>query len=177
MRESFLQAQQPAIEKGLLMKHAMTASQIQAIIEHADQQCKDRRVRLTDKRKQILWVLISAQKPLSAYELVELYKEKFDINIPAMSAYRILDFLQEQNLVHKLQLTNRYIVCAHIACEHNHGVQQFLICRKCHAVKEIAIPKNIIDELTSQVTCAEYHLMNLQLELHCLCKQCKKDVQ
>ena len=157
----------------LLMKHLITTSQIQAIVEHADQHCKDRGVRLTDKRKQILRTLISAQKPLSAYEVVEFYKENFKTNIPAMSVYRILDFLQEENLVHKLQLTNKYIVCAHIACEHQHGVQQFLICRKCQAVKEISIPKNIIDELAEQVTHAEYQLINPQLELQCLCKNCQ----
>jgi Fur family transcriptional regulator, zinc uptake regulator len=86
------------------MKNPIATTQIQAIIEHAARHCKDRGVRLTDKRKQVLQALISAQKPLSAYEIVELYKENFKLNIPTMSVYRILDFLQEENLVHKLQL-------------------------------------------------------------------------
>ena len=37
-----------------------------------------------------------------------------------MSIYRILEFLESQQLVHKLKLTNRYVACVHITCNHEH---------------------------------------------------------
>ncbi|WP_197473994.1 Fur family transcriptional regulator, partial [Oleiphilus sp. HI0066] len=77
-------------------------SQINKIINSAEQQCKAKGVRLTDKRKQVLSALIESKKALSAYELVDYLKDEFKAPLPAMSVYRILDFLQTEQLVHKL---------------------------------------------------------------------------
>ena len=51
---------------------------------------------------------------MSAYELVDYCKETYGVSPPPMSVYRILDFLQQERLVHKLNLANKYIACAHI---------------------------------------------------------------
>ena len=114
-------------------------SNMNSIIQHAEQHCKNHGVRLTEKRKQVLAGLIQTDKALSAYELIDVCKEQCGEVIPAMSVYRILEFLESENLVHKLKLANKYVVCAHIRCDHAHGVPQFLICGKCNKVKEISI--------------------------------------
>lgn len=149
-------------------------SKIQAIIEHADQQCKNNGARLTDKRKQILSGLLQSEKALSAYELVEYYKKEFDETIPAMSVYRILEFLEEEHLVHKLNLANKYVACAHIACHHDHAVSQFLICQQCQRVKEIDIRDTVVQSLQQDVQDAGFKLDSPQLEINCLCENCAK---
>ena len=58
-----------------------------------------------------------------------------------MSVYRILDFLEENGLIHRLNTTKKYIACSHIACEHPHEAPQFLICKSCSKVEEVSIPK------------------------------------
>lgn len=145
---------------------------IDGIMEHAERHCKAHGTRLTVKRKQVLSGLIQSNKALSAYELIEFCKENYGESIPAMSVYRILEFLKNEHLVHKLNLANKYVACAHITCDHAHGVPQFLICGKCNRVKEISIKQTTITELKEAVNNAGYQLVSPQLEMNCLCDNC-----
>ena len=145
---------------------------VERIIEHAEKHCKTHGARLTNKRKQVLSGLLKSQKALSAYELVDYCKTEFGETIPAMSVYRILDFLKDEHLVHKLNLANKYVACSHITCDHDHGVPQFLICGECQKVEEITICESTISELQQAVVDAGFHLMSQQVELDCLCGDC-----
>ena len=153
----------------------MNKQQLTKVMDKAVNMCSLSGGRLTEKRKRILELLLLSNTPLSAYEVADAYNKKADTSMPAMSVYRILDFLESEQLVHKLSSANKYVACSHIACDHDHAVPQFLICNKCQRVKEIAITKRIIDELDEQVTNAGYHLVNSQLELDCLCAECVED--
>ncbi len=147
-------------------------NKVERIVNHAESHCKAHGARLTNKRKIILSGLLEVGKAMSAYELVDYCKDQFGESIPAMSVYRILDFLQEENLVHKLSLANKYIACAHITCDHAHGVPQFLICGNCQRVEEITINKSTINTLRRNVEDAGFHLVSPQLEMNCLCHDC-----
>ncbi|VUD62566.1 Zinc uptake regulation protein [Thalassocella blandensis] len=138
----------------------------------AQDMCAHSGGRLTEKRSRILELLLLSKTPLSAYEVAEAYNKTAETSMPPMSAYRILDFLESEQLVHKLSSTNKYVACSHIACDHAHEIPQFLICGSCQKVKEIAISKRIVDELDEQVANAGYKLTNSQLELQCLCETC-----
>ena len=145
---------------------------IDTIIEHAEQNCKSHGSRLTTKRKQVLSLLAQTNKALSAYDLIDLFVKENGEKIPAMSVYRILDFLEAEHLVHKLKLANKYIACSHITCKHEHGVPQFLICSVCNAVKEITVNKSTINELNDSVEKAGFKLVSPQLEINCICNDC-----
>lgn len=147
-------------------------NRVDDIIQHAERHCKAHGSRLTVKRKQILSGLIQSNKALSAYELIDFYKEQYGENIPAMSVYRILDFLEDEHFVHKLNLANKYVVCAHISCDHEHEIPQFLICRKCSKVKEISIRPDTIAELQASAQEVGFKLITPQLEMNCLCEGC-----
>lgn len=140
----------------------------------ASQLCQKLGGKLTDKRKNILLLLLSAQKPLSAYDLVDQYKTQFSENLPAMSVYRMLNFLLEVKLAHKLETTNQFVACSHIICEHDHEIPQFLICDQCHAVREIGVKKQLIEDLSESIESTGFSLSSQQLELHGLCGSCKK---
>ncbi|TQV88564.1 Fur family transcriptional regulator [Aliikangiella coralliicola] len=148
---------------------------IDYIIKHAEQHCKNNGSRLTDKRKNVLAGLLQSEKALSAYELANYCAKELDQSLPAMSVYRILDFLQEEQLVHKLNLANKYVACSHITCDHAHEVPQFLICSDCQRVTEIGINKKIIQTLQANVEEAGYHLKSPQLEINCICEACVKE--
>lgn len=150
----------------------MKKQNLKKIMGKAEDMCAHSGVRLTEKRKRILELLLVSKTPLSAYEVADAYNKGSDNNMPAMSVYRILDFLEAEQLVHKLSSANKYVACSHIACDHAHEIPQFLICGNCQNVKEIAISKSIIDELDKQVASAGYKLLNSQLELQCLCESC-----
>ena len=150
----------------------MKEQQIGVIINKAKDSCARLGVRLTEKRKRILEILLVSGVPLSAYEIADAYSKAFDESIPAMTVYRILDFLETEHLLHKLSSTNKYVSCSHISNGCKHDIPQFLICGKCQSTKEISIPKGVIDELEKIVIKAGYTLTQSQLELKGLCSNC-----
>jgi Fur family zinc uptake transcriptional regulator len=147
-------------------------TKLQTIINHAEQSCKAHGSKLTTKRKQVLSGLLQSDRAMSAYELVDYCKEVYGESPPPMSIYRMLSFLQDEHLVHKLNLANKYIACAHITCDHEHGVPQFLICGDCQRVEEITVGKSTINTLKRKVEEAGFHLTSPQLEINCRCNQC-----
>ena len=143
------------------------------VLERAEQECQQAGVRLTVKRKNILALLLQSKQPLSAYDLVEQYRSQFAEALPAMSVYRILNFLVDNKLVHKLETTNQFLACAHIACDHEHQVPQFLICDRCHSVTEVGLRKPLVRELHESVKKTGFVVANQQLELHGTCALCR----
>ena len=129
--------------------------------------------KLTPKRAAILTVLIESRQPLSAYEVVANYNQTQSHPIQPMSAYRILNFLQSEKLVHKLETQNKYIACAHINCSHPHSIPHFLVCRQCQQVQEIHIPEHIVDELSRHARHSGFTLDQSQIELDGLCDKCR----
>ncbi len=142
------------------------------LLSKVDQKYKNRGIKLTEKRQKVLSVLLNAKQSLSAYEIVDAYKEEFNQPIPAMSVYRILDYLMEIDLVHKLESVNQFLVCEHAACEHEHAKAQFLICDDCHSVQEISVDKSVFNTLNKSVANSGFSLRTLQLELHGTCLAC-----
>lgn len=151
---------------------ASSTKGLQAIIEHAERQCRERGSRLTEKRKKVLSGLLQSERSLSAYELIDYCNKHYDESFPAMSVYRILEFLEKEQLVHKLNLANRYVACVHISCDHEHEVPQFLICTACQRVKEFSIGRSTLATIRRHVEEAKYRLTSPQLELNCLCEDC-----
>ncbi len=149
-----------------------TSKAIDTIISSAEKRCAEKGVRLTEKRSQVLTGLIQSKKALSAYELIDYCREHLGQQLPAMSVYRILGFLEGINLVHRLQLAKKYVACSHISCDHKHGIPQFLICNGCDAVEEIRIPHSVINLLKDSVSEAGFHLASPQLEFGCYCSNC-----
>ena len=150
----------------------MNKQQLNRVIDKAKAVCAQSGGRLTEKRKAVLERLLVSNRPLSAYEITDAYNQSAVKPMPAMSVYRILEFLEAENLVHKLSSTSKYIACSHISCEHEHQISQFLICGKCQSAKEITISKEIINELGELIGKVGYALTNPQLELQCLCERC-----
>ena len=141
-------------------------------IDHAEQQCQRNGTKLTKKRKIVLLGLLKTKRAMTAYELSDFCKEELDESMPTMSVYRILEFLESQELVHKLKLANRFVACIHISCNHKHATPQFLICINCYKVSEISIKESIIKALRNSVDSAGYTLVTPQIEMNCLCEEC-----
>jgi len=146
--------------------------EIEKIIYKSQEACTSAGVKLTNKRKNVLIVLLNSKTPLSAYDIADRYKVRFKESLPVMSIYRMLDFLIKEKLVHKLETSGQYISCAHITCDHQHETPQFLICDHCGSVKEVSMKKPIVDEIERSVRKTGFTLAHRQLELHGICKNC-----
>ena len=142
------------------------------IVEIAEQQCIEQGIRVTKKRVRVFSLLQASKKAVSAYELAESYEQNFGEQVPVMTVYRVLDFLQNENLVHKLETANKFIVCEHIGCNHKHSASQFLICKECLKVKELGVSKEKFEELKQTIEDAGFYIDTHQLEMNCICNGC-----
>jgi Fur family zinc uptake transcriptional regulator len=152
----------------------LTPEPTMSVSNMADEASAKAGIKLTPKRKNVLMLLLASDTPLSAYELADQCKAEFGYAMPAMSVYRMLDFLTENNLAHKLVSENKFVSCAHSRCAHKHEVPQFLICENCHQVKEVGIKREVFEALEVSVHQAGFQLHQSQIELKCLCDACAK---
>ena len=88
--------------------------------------------RLTPVRRRTLQILLESHRALGAYDVLERLASDGYGNQPPV-AYRALDFLEEQGLVHRIRRLNAFTACMHPGEIH---APAFLICRECHAVAE-----------------------------------------
>ena len=150
-------------------------SSVDPIVDFAEEQCSTHGTRLTPKRKRVLSALLQSDRALSAYELIDVCKDRYGDTLQAASMYRILDFLNKEQLVHKLSLANQYVACSHITCDHDCTVSQFLICNKCKKVKEIGVASSTVDEFQSAINRAGFQLASTQFEINCICDSCASE--
>jgi Fur family zinc uptake transcriptional regulator len=105
-----------------------------AMLARAAAMCEQRGARLTDLRRQVLGLILDADGPIGAYDLLERLRAQRGPSAPP-TVYRALDFLQDQGLVHRLERLSAFVGCIE-GHKHTHAAQ-FLICRTCRRVTEM----------------------------------------
>lgn len=97
--------------------------------------CARQGAQLTELRRSVLALILTAEKPSTAYQLLDRLKGTRKSAAPP-TIYRALDFLIKHRLIHKVERLNAFVACAEARDSHRHPVQ-FLICSQCGAVTEI----------------------------------------
>jgi Fur family zinc uptake transcriptional regulator len=143
------------------------------VLQTAKALCDEQGVKLTPKRQSVLEVLLKGQEPLTAYELADRVSHYTKQLTKPMSIYRILDFLVGQHLVHRLNMTNKYVACNKIRCCQEHGLSQFLICSKCERVQEVTMPEEMYNGFMQQLTNAGCTFKESHIELEVVCNRCQ----
>ncbi len=105
----------------------------ETLLNRAGEICAARGARLTDLRREVLGLILDADGPTGAYDLLGRLRGSRGGAAPP-TVYRALDFLLEQGLVHKLERLSAFVGC--VAHEQDHAAQ-FLICRSCGRVTEL----------------------------------------
>jgi Fur family transcriptional regulator, zinc uptake regulator len=101
-------------------------------LQSAEEICRRMGARLTRLRRNVLLLVTSAERPLTAYEILDLLRPRDPSTTPA-GVYRSLDFLTELGLVHRIDSAKSFIACA--MPDHTHP-SQMLVCRRCGTVVE-----------------------------------------
>lgn len=107
---------------------------VEAQLEAAAGICGRNGAQLTELRRAVLALILEAEGPQTAYQLLDRLKETRKGAVPP-TIYRALEFLAGQRLIHKIERLNAFIPC--IEAGHHHHAVQFLICRRCGTVAEI----------------------------------------
>ncbi len=118
-------------------------------VARAEALCAARGVRLTALRRDVLGLVLDADTPTGAYEILDRLRQSRGGAAPP-SVYRALDFLCAQGLVHRVARLAAFVGCVADAAPHAHAhAEQFLICRGCGQTIELADPA-----LTAALTAA-----------------------
>ncbi len=149
-------------------------SKLDSLLRAAEVSCAENGARLTQRRRQVLSELIKSSSSLSAYEVLDLCNRSTTSTMPAMSVYRILDFLEQQQLVHRLSSSSKYVSCAHIACDHKHVHKtHFLLCDGCSSVEEVDATEEASEALEQMAKTVGFKLTTQQFELSGICTTCQ----
>ncbi len=140
---------------------------VEARIERAAAACARDGANLTALRREVLALVLGADGPLTAYQLLDLLKESRRRAAPP-TVYRALDFLMAHGLVHKIERLNAFVPCSD--ADHRHSAQ-FLICRQCGAVAEIE-DQRAAKALAHAAEREGFHPNNAVVEIEGTCSAC-----
>jgi Fur family zinc uptake transcriptional regulator len=131
--------------------------------------CLERGQRLTPIRRKVLAALLASHKPLGAYEIIDRLAPKGPRPAP-ITAYRALEFLRENGLVHRIESRNAFIACVHTHAAGDLVV--FLICEHCGTVGE-ASSADVAATLTSAARAAGFTPKSPVIEIGGICAHCR----
>jgi len=150
-------------------EHAVHSSgQMADYLAQVEQQCRAQGVRLTPLRREVLELVLSAQKPIGAYDLLAQLGRGGRPAAPP-TVYRSLDFLIEHGFIHRLASINAYLSCCHPAHRHQ---SVFLICTACQRTDELPVASlaQPLQVLTAQ---QQFQVVQSLIEISGLCKNCQ----
>ncbi|MFW6340245.1 MAG: Fur family transcriptional regulator [Wenzhouxiangella sp.] len=138
------------------------------VITQVERQCLTQGLRLTATRRRVLEMILAADGPIKAYDLLdELKRERPGAAPPTV--YRALDFLLENHFIHRLETLNAFVSCVHP--EHQHQ-GQFLICERCQTVTEVH-DHSLIQALDDAAREHGFRARHQVLEIYGRCKACR----
>jgi len=135
-------------------------------LQRAETLCREKQLRLTPVRRQVLELVWRSHQPVGAYQLLEELQRHGRATPPTV--YRALDFLLRAGLVHRIATLNAYIGCPRP--DHpQHG--PFLICRSCQLLVELTADRvsQAIDECSSA---AGFSVSEQTIEILGHCPRC-----
>lgn len=143
--------------KGLALRRALVS---------AEHRCIDTQERLTNPRRRVLELLLEADAPLKAYDLIAAYGEGGEPAKPP-TVYRALEFLERLGFAHRIESLNAYVPCRLDGEGH---AAAFLICDCCGAAEEFEpdfAPGRAAAEAKG------YAVSSVTLEARGLCPACR----
>lgn len=121
---------------------------------------------LSDNDRVILATLGGAERPLSAYDILEQARSSA-IKAPTQ-VYRSLQKLEGQGLVHRIETLSAFVACSdRHPKEHQPG---FVICRGCSTVREFEAAQ--IHDLAREAAGARFSVDAISLEIFGRCETC-----
>jgi Fur family zinc uptake transcriptional regulator len=130
---------------------------------------RERGLRLTPLRREVLELLAEADKPVKAYDLLDQLRSRH-ANAAPPTVYRALDFLLEHGFIHKLESINAYVSCHHPAEAHQ---VPFLICDVCASAFEVC-DERVAELIEAQARTLGFRAQAQTLEVHGVCQACRK---
>lgn len=142
---------------------------VDELLNHVETECKERGLRFTKRRRQVLRRIAEEGKPVKAYDLMDMLRTDEGPLAPP-SVYRALDFLVDNGFIHKLESIKSFVACHHPTEEHS---VPFLICDACQSVVELE-DNAVVDTLNKHAEKLGFSTRTQVLEVHGLCALCRR---
>lgn len=145
--------------------HGLSETALDRALGAAEARCSSVQQRLTPPRRRVLEMLLKADAPLKAYDLIAGYGDQGEPAKPP-TVYRALEFLERLGFAHRIESLNAYIACR---LEGGHAAA-FLICDCCGEAEEFA------PDFAAQLAAARaagYAVRSVTLEARGLCAACR----
>lgn len=137
------------------------------LIKKAEEHCLRHGLKLTDPRKKVLRILMGAQKPLGAYDILKQL-EQYQESPKPPTVYRAIQFWCEEGFVHCIDSLKAYVACP----QGNHiGEAHFFICLDCGNVSEDDAGINMV-ELKANAEKRDFVIKNCTTEIKGVCSDC-----
>ena len=144
----------------------------QRMLQRAATRCTASGQRFTPLRRQVFSIIAASKRPITAYAILDQLRcQGRDAGPPTV--YRTLDFLQQQQLVHRIESLNAFVACAHPDKRHN---WQFLICIGCGETLEIEVP-SVTSGLKQSAHRADFFVIDTVVEIRGRCAPCRQAAQ
>lgn len=149
---------------------------VEFLLDQAAAVCVERAVRLTEIRRLVLGLVLAADRPPGAYDLLEQIRVSRGRPVAPPTVYRALDFLMEQGLIHKIERLSAFVGCRHMlesghACHGHVHAAQFLICCRCGRVTELDDP-HILRALLEVTRARGFSVRQTTIEAEGVCAAC-----
>jgi Fur family zinc uptake transcriptional regulator len=147
--------------------HGLERDDLDQALTSADARCIAAAERLTPPRRRVLELLLRANAPLKAYDLIAAFGLDGQSAKPP-TVYRALEFLERLGFAHRIESLNAYVPCR---LEGGHSAA-FLICDCCGEAEEFA------PDFAAQISLANaagYTVRAVTLEARGLCAACRAD--
>lgn len=116
----------------------------------------------------VLAQLASAERPLTAYQLLDQLREE-GLSAPP-TVYRALDRLVAEGRVHRLESLHAFVACTH---DDHCGFAAFAICRECGLATEFADAETA-DALARWADGQEFRVDRTTVEMIGVCAACRE---
>jgi Fur family transcriptional regulator, zinc uptake regulator len=131
---------------------------------------------LSDNDQSVLSALGQAEKPLSAYDILDRARSEA-LKAP-VQVYRALEKLEDRGLVHRIEALNAFVACSEHdeACrghEHRHAAHRpgFVICRDCGTVREFEEER--VSGIAEKAAGKGFAIELVSLEVYGRCAACR----
>lgn len=148
---------------------------VEQMLERAHDMCRRHGARLTQQRRQVLGLVLNADRPVGAYDLLDRLRRDTKGAAPP-TVYRALDFLLEHGLIHKIERLSAFVACRHMLhnahdCENHLHSAQFLICTRCGHVTELE-DSQIVHALVAATQARKFSIRTSTIEAEGICAAC-----
>ena len=146
--------------------HGLSGNALAHALQAAERRCDGSHERLTAPRRRVLELLLAADAPQKAYDLIAAFGDHGEPAKPP-TVYRALEFLERLGFAHRIESLNAYVPCridgAHVAA--------FLICDCCGEAAEFQ--PDLTPQLAEMAAGTGYEVRTVTLEACGLCAGCR----